>query len=400
MKETATYSDVLFLPHEIIRNILKRLPVKSLIRFQCVCKDWKNLMQIPSFIEDHLQQSTHQNPSLLLECTGTNIPLLRRLILLDCRLQVRGVQNLPWNASIVGSCNGLLCLEIRQFKQFPHSLSLWNPATTAVRHIPRTRTDIPYYDKCVTGFGFSPIVNDYKIVRTFTVFYNVTQVEVFSLNRGTWKAIDIVNLKGVRLKKSETVTANGAIFWSGVKLVDEKKEGEDNIDLQEDEDYIVEAQDIVDVIVSFDIAKEVFTVIPRPKIDYHADVMLTVYENKLALLCHTWKSDDDEIPYVIDLWVLYEGTCASGQTWSWTKRYTSSPHSCTLDPRTIWRNEIVYKPISELHDDGGRRSVLYMTNLTTNEVKRSVIPYHEIIRSIYIYVESLVSVGNNYIEES
>ncbi|KAK4256284.1 hypothetical protein QN277_009169 [Acacia crassicarpa] len=409
MKQTAMDSDVLFLPHEIIRNILKRLPVKSLIRFQCVCKDWKNLIQNPSFIAEHLQQPTHQNPSLLLECYGINIPLVGRLILLDCGLQVRGVQNTPsndslCNARIVGSCNGLLCLEIYQFKQFPSSLSLWNPATTAVRHVPRIRTDISYFDYCVTGFGFSPIVNDYKIVRTFSVFYDgVTQVEVFSLNRGTWKAIDIGNLKGVRLK-SETVTANGAIFWSELNL-GQKKEGEDNIDFHEDEDYIEEAADKVDAIVSFDIAKEVFTMIPRPKLDYYVDVNLTVYENKLALLC---VYEDDEIPYVVDLWVLNEGTCASGQTWSWTKRYTASgqtwswteryttsPFVFPLIPVTIWRNEIVYRPISEEHDDKGRRRrVLSITNLTTNDVKRSVIPYSESIRSIYNYVESLVSVGN------
>ncbi|KAK4256285.1 hypothetical protein QN277_009170 [Acacia crassicarpa] len=406
MKQTAMDSDVLFLPHEIIRNILKRLPVESLIRFQCVCKDWKNLMQIPSFIADHLQQSTHQNPSLLLECKGMDIPLCWRFILFDCELRVRGVQNLPWNnplrnASIVGSCNGLLCLEIHQFNQPLHSLSfsLWNPKTRAVRHVPRTITDISFLNYCTTGFGFSPIVNDYRIVRTFALFYDVvTQVEVFSLNRGTWKAIDIGNLKGVILK-SETVTANGAIFWSGVKLVGEK-EGEDNIDFQEDEDYIEEAGDKVDVIVSFDIAKEVFSVIPRPDLDYDAGVKLTVYENKLALLCDTWE-DDDEIPHVIDLWVLYEGTsCASGQTWSWTKRYTSSPLLCLLVPTTIWRNEIVYKPISEEDDDKGRRNVLYMRNLATNEVKRSVIPYRNYILPINNYVESLVSVGNNYIEES
>ncbi|KAK4256275.1 hypothetical protein QN277_009160 [Acacia crassicarpa] len=404
MKQTAMDSDVLFLPHEIIRNILKRLPVKSLIRFQCVCKDWKNLMQNPSFIVDHLQQSSHQNPSLLLECKRINIPLPWRLYLLDSGLQVRRVQNSPSNnssrnAGIVGSCNGLLCLEIHDFNQSPHPLSLWNPATTAVRHVPRTITDFCDFYNCVTGFGFSPIVNDYKIVRTYAVFYDVvTKVEVFSLNRGTWKAIDIGNLKGVRLN-SETVTANGAIFWSGVKLVREKKEGEDNIGLQEDEDYIEEAEDKVDVIVSFDIAKEVFTVIPRPNLDWDADVMLTVYENKLAILCDIW-GDEDEIPDMIYLWVLDEGTCASGDTWSWTKRYTSSPLSCTLDSMAIWRNEIVCKPDSEEHDDKGRRNVLCMMNLTTNEVKRSVISYCDSILRIYNYVESLVSVGNNYIEES
>ncbi|KAK4256276.1 hypothetical protein QN277_009161 [Acacia crassicarpa] len=402
MKQTAMDSSVFFLPHEIIRNILKRLPVKSLIRFQCVCKDWKNLIQNPSFIADHLQQSTHQNPSLLLECNGINIPLPWRLNLMDCGLQVRGVQNstsnhyLRNNASIVGSCNGLLCLEIYQFNQSPHSLSLWNPATTEVRHVPKTITDFDDFDDGVTGFGFSPIVNDYKIVRTFADFYSdVIEVEVFSLNRGTWKAIDIGNLKGVKLN-SETITANGAIFWSWVNLVDEKKE---NIDFHEDEDYIQEAEYGVDVIVSFDIAKEVFTVIPWPELGYDVDVKLTVYENKLAILCDTWE-DEAEIPFVIDLWVLYEGTCASGETWSWTKRYTSSPLSCRLVPATIWRNEIVYVPGSKEHDDEGRINVLYMMNLTTNEVKRSVIPNRDSILGIYNYVESLVSVGNNYIEES
>ncbi|KAI9084708.1 hypothetical protein K1719_033352 [Acacia pycnantha] len=332
---------VLFLPHEIIRNILKRLPVKSLIRFQCVCKDWKNLMQNPSFIADHLQQSTHQNPSLLLEYNGIVSPLLSRLILLDCGLQVREVQNSPSNnslrnAHIVGSCNGLLCLEIFPFKQSTYSLILWNPATTAVRHVLRTRSDFFHFNDCVTGFGFSPIVNDYKIVRTYAESYDVViQVEVFSLNRGTWKLIDIGNLRGVILHP-ETVTASGAIFWSGLKLVGEKKEGEDNIEFQEDEDYILGAQeyiwaaedyiDKVHVIVSFDIAKEVFTVILGPQIAPYAEKKIAFYENKLAILRYTW---EPEIPRMIDLWVLDEGTCASGQTWSWTKRYTSSPfHVC------------------------------------------------------------------------
>ncbi|KAI9074657.1 hypothetical protein K1719_043373 [Acacia pycnantha] len=416
-------SDVLFLPHEIIRNILKRLPVKSLIRFQCVRKDWKNLIQNQSFIADHLQQSNHQNPPLLLECDEDDIPFPRRFILLDCGLQVRGVPNPPSthslsDASIVGSCNGLLCLKIPELNRSPHSLSLWNPATTAVRHVPGTRTDIPYFGDCETGFGFSPIVNDYKIVRTYAEFGGVvTKAEVFSLNRGTWKVIDIGNLKGVRLKY-ETVTANGAIFWFG-ELVGENQE----------------AGDKVDVIVSFDIAKEVFTVIPRPDLDYTADEKLTVYENKLAILCDIGE-DDHEIPYMVDLWVLDEGTCASGQTWRWTKRYTSCPLSCTLDSKTIWRNEIVgkpdyedkrtrnalypswtkrytsspsmtsrrkkivCKPASEERDYKGRRNVLYMMNLTTNEVKRSVIPCRDTIILIYNYVESLVSVGNNYSEES
>ena len=57
----------LFIPQEIINNILIRLPVKSLLRFQCVCKHWKTLIKNPSFISHHLHFSILQNPSLIFD---------------------------------------------------------------------------------------------------------------------------------------------------------------------------------------------------------------------------------------------------------------------------------------------------------------------------------------------
>ena len=45
LEETIMANDAPCLPQEIITNIVVRLPVKSLIRFQCVCKDWKNLFR-------------------------------------------------------------------------------------------------------------------------------------------------------------------------------------------------------------------------------------------------------------------------------------------------------------------------------------------------------------------
>ncbi|XP_028801601.1 putative F-box protein At5g52610 [Neltuma alba] len=373
-------SDVLYLPQEIIRNILKRLPVKSLIRFQCVCKHWRDLIKNTSFIADHLQQSSHQKPYFLLKCNGSRSYSRWRLGLLDCGLQVRKVHRPPLinssrDARILGSCNGLLCVEINLYNNSPPLFSLWNPATTAVRRVPRTRADGFQFDDSVTGFGFSPILNDYKIVITYAEVYDaVNRVEVFSLNGGSWRVIDIGNLKGVKLY-SQTVTANGAVFWYGEKLGAE--EGEDE----------------VEVIVSFDIAKEVFALIPRPNLDYNADEKLTVYENKLAILCEIWENDD-ETADLIDLWVLDEGTCASGETWSWTRRYTSSPFSRALESMTMWRNEIICTPTSAEDNEEGR-NVLYSMNITTNEVKRFVVPNFGPIRSIYDYAESLVSVGNS-----
>ena len=103
-----------FLPQEIITNILICLPVKSLMRFHCVCKQWKTLIKSQSFISDHLYHSTHQTPSLLFQPKRLRkyLPLLH---LLDHEMQVHDIPTIPlFNHSpfrIRGSCNGLLCLQ-------------------------------------------------------------------------------------------------------------------------------------------------------------------------------------------------------------------------------------------------------------------------------------------------
>ncbi|MCI34852.1 F-box/kelch-repeat protein, partial [Trifolium medium] len=46
------------LPFELIVEILSKLPVKSLMQFQCVCKSWKSLISDPNFAKKHLRMST------------------------------------------------------------------------------------------------------------------------------------------------------------------------------------------------------------------------------------------------------------------------------------------------------------------------------------------------------
>jgi hypothetical protein len=59
-----------YLPHElIISEILLRLPVKSLLRFRCVCKAWRDTASgDASFSEAHTRRLRQQNrrPSTLL----------------------------------------------------------------------------------------------------------------------------------------------------------------------------------------------------------------------------------------------------------------------------------------------------------------------------------------------
>ncbi|XP_054778132.1 F-box/LRR-repeat/kelch-repeat protein At2g27520-like [Prosopis cineraria] len=218
-----------FLPPEMIIEILKRLPVKSLIRFQSVCKYWKNLFKTPYFIAKHYHYFAHQNPLLIFHAFGCN-HRFAPLSLLRYKMDNLEVQRMPAMDSltlvcgIIGSCNGLLCV-LLDYNEYgsPPSLLLLNPVTRETRKVPRTTHDDGSYGVFGWGFGFSPVDKDYRIVRIhnakfyiyniqikFDNFY-VGGVEVYSLRTGSWKEVEFGVIKSVRLQ-SKLVTANGLFF--------------------------------------------------------------------------------------------------------------------------------------------------------------------------------------------
>ncbi|KAI9127178.1 hypothetical protein K1719_001737 [Acacia pycnantha] len=273
------------LPEEIIGNILERLPVKSLMRFQCVCRQWRILFKTRSFIANHLDHSNHQNPCLLLHDMGD----LSNLYCLDSEMQVWELQK-------------------------------------------------------------PPLLNYLK------------QVKVYSLSLGAWKEVEF-SLNDTVRRSSRSVTVNGVMFWRM-----SKRFGEDTYD--EDENLIV----------SFDLAVEVFTVIPIPELE---PIEPTVYEEKLAIF--SWNRNSEY--HSIDIWVMEEGVGATGERWGWTKKYTSSPNPCFLNPRTIWRDGIVCCP------HGEEESAAVFLNLTTEKMKKFAISKCDYGHCIFNYAESLIPVG-------
>ncbi|XP_028803726.1 putative F-box/kelch-repeat protein At1g12870 [Neltuma alba] len=263
--------------------ILVRLPVKSLIRFQCVSKEWKNLFKTPSFIAEHLQHSTHQNPLLIFE--DFDFYDRFRLRLLNREMRVRDVQTHPRINSrhsfvwAVNSCNGLICIVGLLHRTQSLSIFLWNPATRKLREVPAGDYDLWVIVSLYVGFGFSPTLNDYKIVKIrMNNLWVINEVEVYSLNKRRWKEVELGSLDGVAVT-SHGFTFNGAIFWIGSNLGGS-------------------------ILVSFDIATEVFTLIPMPPIRLWGtrtySHKLTVYDNKLAMLfpegdsVHLWVMEEEK----------------------------------------------------------------------------------------------------------
>ena len=67
------------IPEDVVVDILLRLPVKSLLRFKCVRKNWCALIKSPSFIREHFQYRNN-NCARLFVCNMKMAPELQLIV--------------------------------------------------------------------------------------------------------------------------------------------------------------------------------------------------------------------------------------------------------------------------------------------------------------------------------
>ena len=139
------------IPYDIVLNIMKRLPVKSVMRLRCVSKSMESLITSHDFISTHLNNINndhdHDNgyvihmplrgtsrPSCSSPHPDTSVCTVAFDRTFDMISQVRVPFDFDFNrAQIVGSCNGLLCLAT-----FDNVIYLWNPSIRKFKRLPDT----------------------------------------------------------------------------------------------------------------------------------------------------------------------------------------------------------------------------------------------------------------------
>ncbi|XP_059630157.1 F-box/kelch-repeat protein At3g06240-like [Cornus florida] len=166
-----------YLPQQVFVEILSKLSVKSLLKFKCVSKSWRSLISDSHFIKTHLNQN--QTRRILIaksnyQCSlytasfgsASNDIVVEKIDFV--------VQNNPHpQCQIIGSCNGLICLEVDfQF------IYVFNPSTRESKPIP----DCNFL--CNVGFGYDRCSDDYKLVKITS-----NSISVYSLRMGCWRKV-------------------------------------------------------------------------------------------------------------------------------------------------------------------------------------------------------------------
>ncbi|XP_049381475.1 F-box protein CPR1-like [Solanum stenotomum] len=212
---------------ETLMDILSRLPVRSLLRFKCVSKYLKTLIDDPIFRKQHLNRAKNDQNSqkflfytcLLLEdrCTISCYPLSS-----DQQVGVRELDfpsNLkPQYCDVYCCCDGLVIIKVYENSPGRYSFLLWNPSTGESIELPTSKfSSVEEYSTCY-GISFDSTNDDYKILRIpkgWNEYCRDVPGEILSLKSGYWRKIDAYPSKILsRLYGIHSLTIiHGAFHW-------------------------------------------------------------------------------------------------------------------------------------------------------------------------------------------
>ncbi|KAL7130408.1 hypothetical protein ABFS83_13G132000 [Erythranthe nasuta] len=180
------------LPFELVEDILRRLPVKSLKRFRAVAKLWCSLIDSENFVKMHLQKSVASNSHRSLVLGGLAVYTVD-LDSLDKAHVVKPPFYYKTVDCISNSCNGIVLV-------ISDPPVLWNPFSRDYKVLPQCSAEYPvvdeYYTKTTCGFGYDSIKDDYKIVRVVEyrnksshVWMN-SKTMIYGLKSNSWREIE------------------------------------------------------------------------------------------------------------------------------------------------------------------------------------------------------------------
>ena len=309
------------LPHDVVLNILTRLPVKSVLRFRCVCKPWDSSITSPNFISTHLNNTNNdddQDQTFLIQtCIQYNtrkIPIISKVLCCDRTFDWLFEYPTPsvfdLNMSrMVGSCNGLVCL-VRHGNRSTtsDSIYLWNPSIRKFKRLPDSCLSQHFSngqdDWVSTGFACQSKTNDYKVVKLWST---PVVAEVYTLSSDSWRRAEISLKSNVVVSYIDIPDphfVSGALHWLAYHTESERER-----------EFLNRM-----MILSFDVDNEEFGEMALPDGDILHQRSLSVFKGNLAFITYGCPEYDDDImpDSQCFIWVMRE----YGVHESWNKLFS------------------------------------------------------------------------------
>ncbi|OIV98335.1 hypothetical protein TanjilG_16662 [Lupinus angustifolius] len=220
------------LMNELIEEILSWLPVKTLVQFSSVCKYWKSLLSDPYFIKLHLQRSSKHDNLILTIITPSGRDRCVTPCSIGSLLRNRyiapedGHLQLNCKYSVLGSCNGLVCLigSTHENQIGQHWVRFWNPAIRLKsRKSPFLQVDLHANELGSTkfGFGYDKSSDTYKVVavlcnRNAMEDSERTQVKVYNMGDQCWRDIQTFPAFPTNFRNGGRFL-NGTLNWLAIR---------------------------------------------------------------------------------------------------------------------------------------------------------------------------------------
>ncbi|XP_058195353.1 F-box protein At3g07870-like [Rhododendron vialii] len=207
---------VLDLPHEMISEILCRLPTESILICRVVCKTWYAITKDPCFINT-LGNSHYQPTRLILkplpyEDIGRTPYYLVLVDMEKHKTRRIPLEKMFQELQITCSCNGFLCMAPPK-KLDP--VVIYNPITGDRLILPLSNSKSKVSCQ-VVGLGFDASTNKYKVVRAYTGLSSrrkVRRFEIISLGESSWRELSAPQ-RIVNRDSSGVTFLSGALYWT------------------------------------------------------------------------------------------------------------------------------------------------------------------------------------------
>ncbi|CAN6892231.1 unnamed protein product [Brassica oleracea] len=233
------------IPNDVMEEIVKRLPVRSIMRFQAVSKHWESMIKTRDFGARHMAHQRSKDPKLMFVGYSFYNICFDQMDLETTSLEESlcfDIEEINGPIEISECCDGLVC-----FYCLTQAVKVINTATeTLLPPLPlanfqrlhkahpdpdlerdlRLEDDgqppvpVPFISFTMFGFGKDNVTGRYKIVWLYNIYpatlnkKKKTRCEVFDLEERRWRFVTTRALDHHHiLSNQRPPCANGSLYW-------------------------------------------------------------------------------------------------------------------------------------------------------------------------------------------